>query len=162
MRDQNCLVRTLASAETMGGANHICSDKTGTLTLNQMTTMALMALNKVNTIKEQKDSSVLTSNVKNGVGKSSVGGLGCWETLMQGIIWNSSARVQKNVETGNLELAGNVTEQGILKFFANDCQLKGVMDFKDKLTKDMILQEVPFTSKRKRGSIVVRNPALTG
>jgi P-type E1-E2 ATPase len=60
MRDQNCLVRTLASAETMGGANHICSDKTGTLTLNKMTNMAVMALNKVNIIKEQKDAKVLT------------------------------------------------------------------------------------------------------
>lgn len=81
---------------------------------------------------------------------------------MQSIIWNSSARVQKNAKTGNLELAGNVTEQGILKFFANDFELKGVMDFKDQLTKDKILQEIPFTSKRKRGSIVVKNPALAG
>lgn len=34
MRQMNNLVRKLASAETMGGATHICSDKTGTLTLN--------------------------------------------------------------------------------------------------------------------------------
>lgn len=36
LKDQN-FVKRLASCEIMGGANNICSDKTGTLTKNQMT-----------------------------------------------------------------------------------------------------------------------------
>ncbi|KAI8807299.1 hypothetical protein BJ742DRAFT_320267 [Cladochytrium replicatum] len=37
MIKEHCFVRTLASAETMGGATCICTDKTGTLTENKMT-----------------------------------------------------------------------------------------------------------------------------
>lgn len=37
MKDENNLVRYLQACETMGGADNICSDKTGTLTKNRMT-----------------------------------------------------------------------------------------------------------------------------
>ncbi len=37
MKKENNLVRQLSASETMGGAHEICTDKTGTLTLNQMT-----------------------------------------------------------------------------------------------------------------------------
>ena len=36
MKDENNLVRYLQACETMGGANNICSDKSGTLTKNLM------------------------------------------------------------------------------------------------------------------------------
>ena len=59
MQKMNNLVRTLSSAETMGGATHICSDKTGTLTENKMTVMALMSQNEVKFNKEDSKSAVL-------------------------------------------------------------------------------------------------------
>ena len=36
MMDDNNLVRHMSACETMGGANFICTDKTGTLTRNKM------------------------------------------------------------------------------------------------------------------------------
>ena len=39
MQEENNLVRSMKSAETMGNADEICTDKTGTLTLNQMQVM---------------------------------------------------------------------------------------------------------------------------
>ena len=36
-------MKRLASCEIMGGANNICSDKTGTLTMNKMTVTDIWA-----------------------------------------------------------------------------------------------------------------------
>jgi Ca2+ transporting ATPase len=41
MKDENILVKQLSSCEIMGGATNVCTDKTGTLTQNLMTVMAL-------------------------------------------------------------------------------------------------------------------------
>ena len=43
MRKENNLVRRLEAAETMGGANEILTDKTGTLTTNRMTVIQYFA-----------------------------------------------------------------------------------------------------------------------
>ena len=55
MKDEQNLVRTLESCETMGGADTICSDKTGTLTQNKMKVTRLFALGEVHTTFEKKN-----------------------------------------------------------------------------------------------------------
>jgi P-type E1-E2 ATPase len=47
MKDNFCLVRSINAAETMGGADQICTDKTGTLTMNQMETKAVYIFGRV-------------------------------------------------------------------------------------------------------------------
>lgn len=47
MYKQQNLVRKLYACETMGGANEICTDKTGTLTQNKMTVQAIYHEGKV-------------------------------------------------------------------------------------------------------------------
>ena len=51
LADKN-FVKRLASCEIMGGANNICSDKTGTLTENKMTVTDIWAGEKI-TVKER-------------------------------------------------------------------------------------------------------------
>lgn len=43
MLKDDCDVKKLASCEIMGGADNICSDKTGTLTNNKMETVRMWA-----------------------------------------------------------------------------------------------------------------------
>jgi len=47
MKQENNLVRKLEASETMGGADQICTDKTGTLTQNKMTVRGLWTLDKI-------------------------------------------------------------------------------------------------------------------
>jgi P-type E1-E2 ATPase len=48
--DKN-FVKRLSSCEIMGGANNICSDKTGTLTMNKMTVTKIWAAGSEKVIK---------------------------------------------------------------------------------------------------------------
>ena len=55
LMDKNNLVRKMHACETMGGANYICTDKTGTLTKNEMNVFKVLTANKEITLKETLD-----------------------------------------------------------------------------------------------------------
>ena len=87
MLKENNLVRKLHACETMGAATVICTDKTGTLTKNQMTV----------------------------VETDFYGGDEVLELIRLNMAINSTAEVYKN-ETGELVAIGNPTEVALLKW----------------------------------------------
>jgi P-type E1-E2 ATPase len=99
MRKENNLVRRLDASETMGGANEICTDKTGTLTKNQMTVQQVYLNDQVIVGRPNKFSQTYKSS----------------QLVTQGVLFNCSARIEKSA-SGQLEPKGNCTEVGIIKY----------------------------------------------
>uniref|UniRef100_J3MUF6 Calcium-transporting ATPase n=1 Tax=Oryza brachyantha TaxID=4533 RepID=J3MUF6_ORYBR len=137
MRDK-ALVRRLSSCETMGSATTICSDKTGTLTLNKMTVVQAYF---GGTILDPCDDIRAMSS-------------GATELLIEGIAQNTTGTIFLPEDGGDAELSGSPTEKAILSW-----GLKIGMDFNDAQSKSQILHVFPFNSEKKRGGVAVQSDA---
>uniref|UniRef100_I1QK62 Calcium-transporting ATPase n=2 Tax=Oryza TaxID=4527 RepID=I1QK62_ORYGL len=137
MRDK-ALVRRLSSCETMGSATTICSDKTGTLTLNKMTVVQAYF---GGTMLDPCDDIRAVS-------------CGATELLIEGIAQNTTGTIFVPEDGGDAELSGSPTEKAILSW-----GLKIGMDFNDARSKSQILHVFPFNSEKKRGGVAVQSDA---
>jgi magnesium-transporting ATPase (P-type) len=86
---------------------------------------------------------------------------------LEAVLWNSTARIEINdfkdpAETSQFVTRGNVTEQGLFKFFIDTVGGSHCMARRQSLTESRILCVIPFSSVRKRCSIVVHFPEYAG
>lgn len=136
MMADKALVRRLSACETMGSATTICSDKTGTLTMNQMTVMEAhvggVRLDTSHGVEQV--SSILTS------------------LLVEGIALNTTGSVFEPESGGVSEITGSPTEKAILSW---GCQLG--MKFVGIRSKIAVLSVFPFNSEKKRGGVAVQS-----
>lgn len=132
---KNAIIRTLPSVETLGSATVICSDKTGTLTQNQMTVVS--AVNNLS-IKQIDRSKPVAEMNKEELALCKIAAL-CNDAKM------------RTADDGNYEYMGDPTETALLEYAA----LYGLL--KDELeTEYPRVAEIPFDSERKRMTTINR------
>ncbi|CAO2841589.1 unnamed protein product [Amaranthus hypochondriacus] len=136
MRDK-ALVRRLSACETMGSATTICSDKTGTLTLNQMTVVEAYANGKK--LDPPNNASLLSPK--------------CSSVLIEGIAQNTTGCVFLPEGGGDVEISGSPTEKAILSW-----GVKLGMNFEATRSASTIIHAFPFNSEKKRGGVAVKTP----
>ncbi|XP_062183925.1 calcium-transporting ATPase 5, plasma membrane-type isoform X2 [Phragmites australis] len=133
MRDK-ALVRRLSACETMGSATTICSDKTGTLTLNQMTVVEAYFGGKK--MDSPENPQTLSANVTS--------------LIVEAIAQNTSGSIFEPEGGQEPEVTGSPTEKAILSW-----GLKLGMKFNETRLKSSILHVFPFNSEKKRGGVAV-------
>ncbi|MFX1587175.1 MAG: cation-translocating P-type ATPase [Promethearchaeota archaeon] len=144
MADKNALVRKLTAVETLGRVNVICSDKTGTLTKNEMTVVKIFLGGTVYNVEgvgyaiEGK----IVDDRNNQVQMS--------ENLRRFLdvcmFCNNSNVSPKNDGTNDTHVVGDPTEIS-MKVLAMKMELD---------TEAEKIDEIPFSSDRKMMSVVVR------
>ncbi|MGI9244352.1 MAG: cation-translocating P-type ATPase [Verrucomicrobiales bacterium] len=151
MARSNALVRQLASVETLGSTTVICSDKTGTLTQNQMQVTHMHVAGQVweSTGRGFDPNGKITDEDGNAVGVQPGSELDRF--LRYSVLCNEATLEESD---GVHSVRGNPTEGALLVVAA-----KAGLD-RDQLKADgyEIVKTFPFDSTRKMMSVLVRDP----
>ncbi len=151
MVQRNALVRKLPSVETLGSANVICTDKTGTLTQSEMTVRKIGLLGK--SIDVTGDGYVPRGDFLIDGQPVSPQDRDLHLALKIGVLCSSARLKQGASDDSDWGIVGDPTE-GALLAAAGKADL-----WRENLEKDYgFLAELPFDSNRKRMSMIWRGP----
>ena len=149
MASKNSIVRRLSSVETLGSVTVICSDKTGTLTRNEMTVRQLyVGLGRVEVTGEgyRPDGRLL----RDGAPVDGLTDDGISKLMVAVALCNDADLV---AEDGSWKIKGDATEAALLVAAAKS----GIMLGELRNSSPRIF-EVPFSSERKKMTTIHRSP----
>ncbi|KAJ1295554.1 hypothetical protein BS78_01G233200 [Paspalum vaginatum] len=136
MVKEHALVRTLSACETMGSVTAICTDKTGTLTLNQM---------KVTEFWVGTDRPKAVATVNDVV----------VSLLRQGAGLNTTGNVYRPDNVSPPEISGSPTEKALLSWAVAELGMDA-----DALKRSCkVLHVEAFNSDKKRSGVMIRDNA---
>ncbi len=130
MASRNAIIRKLSSVETLGGTEIICSDKTGTLTQNQMTVKELFLEDKIISAEELKVDEIIS------------------QIFIHALILCNDTKISKS-DQNKLTFVGDPTEIALVSF----AEKKGFSK-KEIESKMPRIAEIPFDSARKLMTII--------
>jgi len=141
MVKRNALIRRLPAVETLGSTSVICSDKTGTLTKDEMTIRKIFAAGELFTVS---GAGYAPEGVfsKNG-GDPCDPTPGLYEMLMAATLASDTQLV--NLPAGGWDIKGDPTEGALVVAAAKARIQKTALDLENPR-----VQEIPFSSETKR------------
>jgi P-type Ca2+ transporter type 2C len=150
MAKRGAIVRKLPAVETLGAATIIASDKTGTLTQNEMTVRAVYTAGHL--YKVTGEGYDPAGEIQNADGKR-LDKLPAplTYTLATAALCNN-AQLDMDPETKRWRIVGDPTEAALLTLAA-----KGDMPRESMLGAHSLVAELPFDSDRKRMTVVTRD-----
>ncbi len=148
MVKRNALVRRLASVETLGSVTVICSDKTGTLTRNEMTVTEIVTAAQHYRITGS--GYVPDGEFMGDAGPAPLPPKAEFARALQIGLWCNNAQLEPpDEQDGRWRIVGDPTE-GALVVAARKAGLA-------RDPAEVIVHEIPFDSERKLMSVVVRH-----
>jgi Ca2+-transporting ATPase len=136
MVKRNALVRRLPVVESLGSTSVICSDKTGTLTKNEMTVRALFAGGQLLTVSGVGYEPVGTFQCTDGLNPATL------EMLRAGVL---ASDAQLHRDDGRWQIEGDPTEGALVVAAA-----KAGLDHASLQPQLPRTAEIPFSSERRR------------